>query len=180
MRRTMISLVLALALPLVAEAQRPGARGNGGRGPAEGREMQRQPPLGGVALILGQATVLGLTEDQVTRLRAIQVAHDEKTAPLRARLQAQRSANDSSTRRDLSREELGQRRTEMREVMTMVREQEQTARTEAMALLSGDQREKVEKIEAERRKEMDGRRQRGGRRGGPPPGASGLRALPGL
>jgi uncharacterized protein YqfA (UPF0365 family) len=121
--------------------------------------------------MLEQASALGLTEDQVTRLRAIQVAHDEKTAPLRARMQAQRSANADSTRRDLSREELGQRRAEMREVMAVAREQEQAARTEAMALLSGDQREKVEKLEAERRKEMDGRRKRGGRRGGPPAGA---------
>ena len=169
-RKTMISLVLALMLPLVAEAQRPGARGNGGRGPAEGREIQRRPAAAGVALMLEQATALELTEDQITRLRAIQASHEEKTAPLRARMQAQRSANDDSTRRDLSREELGQRRAEMREVMTTVREQQQSARTEAMALLSADQRETVEKLEAERRKEMEARRKRGGRRGGPPAG----------
>ncbi|MGI8843724.1 MAG: Spy/CpxP family protein refolding chaperone [Gemmatimonadaceae bacterium] len=171
MRKTMISLVLALALPLVAEAQRPGARENEDRGQASEREMQRRMPGGGGARILEQAAALGPTEDQATRLRAIQVAHDEKTAPLRARMQAQRSANADSTRRDLSREELGQRRAEMREVMAVAREQGQAARTEAMALLSGDQREKVEKLEAERRKEMDGRRKRGGRRGGPPAGA---------
>jgi hypothetical protein len=58
----------------------------------------------------------------------------------------------------------------MREAMTMVREQEQAARTEAMALLSDDQRAKVEKLESERRKEMETRRKRGGRRGGPPAG----------
>ena len=133
--------------------------------------MQRQRPVVGVALMLEQATVLELTEDQVTRLRAIQAAHDEKTAPLRARMQAQRSASDDSTRRSLSREERGQRRAEMREAMTMVREQDQAARTEAMALLSGDQRAKVEKLESERRDEMEGRRKRGGRRGGPPAGA---------
>ena len=171
MRKTILSLVLALTLPLAAEAQRPGGQGNRGRGPAEGREMQRRRPAGGVALMLEQATVLGLTEDQVTRLRAIQVAHDEKTAPLRARMQAQRSASNDSTRRNLNREELGQRRAEMREAMTLVREQDQAARTEAMALLSDDQRAKVEKLESERRKGMEARRKRGGRRGGPPAGA---------
>jgi hypothetical protein len=86
-------------------------------------------------------------------------------------MQAQRSASDDSTRRNLSREERGQRRGEMREAMTMVREQEQAARTEAMALLSDDQRAKVEKLEFERRKEMETRRKQSGRRGGPPAGA---------
>ncbi len=170
MRKTMLSLVLALTLPLAALAQRQGGQGSRGRGSAEGREMQRQRPAGGVALMIEQATVLGLTEDQVTRLRAIQAVHDEKMAPLRARMQAQRSASADSARRDLSREERGQRRAEMREAMTMVREQDQAARTEAMALLSGDQRAKVEKLESERRKEMEARRKRGGRRGGPPAG----------
>lgn len=170
-RKMMIALVLALTLPLVAQAQRPEGRGQGGRGPAEGREVQRRPPAGAVALMLEQATALELTEDQITRLRAIQAAYHEKTAPLRARIQAQRPAKDDSTRRELNREALQQRRTEMREVMTMVREHEQSARTEAMALLSGDQRAKVEKLEGERRKEMEARRKRGGRRGGPPAGA---------
>ena len=171
MRKTLLSLVLALTLPLAAEAQRQGRQGNKGRGPAEGREMQRQRPAGGVAFILEQATVLGLTADQVTRLRAIQAAYEEKTAPLRTRMQAQRSASDDSTERNLSREERGQRRAEMREAMTLVREQNQAARTEAMALLSDDQRATVEKLESERRKEMEGRRKQGGRRGGPPAGA---------
>ena len=170
MRKTMLSMVLALALPLAAEAQRPGGQGDGRRGTAEGREMPRRRPAGGVSLIVEQATVLGLTEDQVRRLRAIQAAHDEKTAPLRARMQAQRSASDDSTRRNLSREERGKHRAEMREAMTTVREQEKAARTEAMAILSDDQRAKVEKLESERRKEMETRRNRGGRRGAPPAG----------
>ncbi|HUF31188.1 MAG TPA: hypothetical protein VMM77_11110 [Gemmatimonadaceae bacterium] len=170
-RKMMIVLGLALTIPLVAEAQRPGGRGQDGRARAEGREMLRQPPVGGVALMLEQSKALELTEDQISRLRAIQAAHEEKTAPLRARMQAQRQANDDSTRRDVSREELFQRRSEMREVMTMMREQEQSARIEAMALLSGDQRGKVEKLEAERRKEAESRRKRGDRRGRPPAGA---------
>ena len=164
MRRTMmLALSVALLVPALADAQR-----QEGRRPRDGREMPMRPPAGGVSLMLENASELRLTEDQTTRLKAIQARYEEKTAPLRARADSLRPARDGqgagadSTARHQRRQAAG-------EIMTLLREEGQSARTEAMALLSNDQKQKVEALEEARRKEMESRR---GRRG---PGGEGRR-----
>jgi hypothetical protein len=164
----MMALSLAMMVPAVAMAQRPEARG-----PREGRQMPMRRPAGGVALMLENASALKLSDDQVTRLRSIQARYEERTAPLRARADSLRPDREGAdARRDLDAAELRQRRQAAGEIMTLMREEGQSARTEAMALLSGDQQKKVQEIEEARRKERESRRGRrgpggeGGRRGG--------------
>jgi Spy/CpxP family protein refolding chaperone len=167
-RKMMMALSLVLMLPVVAAAQRPEARG-----PRDGREMPMRPPAQGVALMLEHADKLELTADQSERLKAIQARHEQRTAPLRVRADSIRPDRDGE-RRDLDATALRQRRQAMGEIMTLMREENQTARKEALELLSSDQRKKVEQLEDEQRKAREARRGRGGpgesggRRGGPP------------
>jgi Spy/CpxP family protein refolding chaperone len=165
MRRSMMmALSLALMVPAVGVAQRPD-----GPRMRDGREMPMRPPAGGVALMLEKKADLKLTDDQVTRLEAIQARYAERTAPLRARADSLRP--DRGERQDLDANALRQRRQAGAEIMTLMREEGQTARTEALALLSNDQQQKVQEMEQSRRKEMEARRDRrgdgpGGRRSG--------------
>ena len=163
MRRNMLlALSLVLVLPVVAAAQR-----GEGRGPREERAMPMRPAQG-VALMLEHAAKLDLTADQTERLKGIQARHEERTAPLRARADSIRP--DREERRDVDATALRQRRQAMAEIMTLMREEGQSARAEAFELLSSDQRKKVEALEAEQRKQRDERRERaGGRRGARPP-----------
>jgi Spy/CpxP family protein refolding chaperone len=160
----LLALSLALVLPAMASAQR-----GEGRGPRDERAMPMRPPAQGVALMLEHAARLELTADQSERLKGIQARHEERTAPLRARADSLRPDRDGE-RRDLDATALRQRRQAMAEIMTLMREERQSARAEAFELLSSDQRKKVESLEAEQRKERGERRDRaGGRRGGRPP-----------
>jgi hypothetical protein len=157
------AMSLALVLTALASAQR-----GEGRGPRDERAMPMRPPAQGVALMLEHAARLELTADQSERLKGIQARHEERTAPLRARADSLRPDRDE--RRDLDATALRQRRQAMAEIMTLMREERQSARAEAFELLSSDQRKKVESLEAEQRKERGERRDRaGGRRGGRPP-----------
>lgn len=171
MRRTMMAgLALALVLPLAGQAQQRGERSGMRRPGAEG-QMPRGGPGGGVAFMLEKAEELKLTTDQQTRLRALQAGLDEKVTPLRAQLDSLRPADGAG---NLTREQLQQRRKAAGEIMTVMREHHQGARTEALALLSDEQRNRFEKMETERRREMQSQRRgdrgemggRGGRRGG--------------
>jgi len=175
----MAGLALALALPLAGQAQQRGERGGMRRPGAEG-QMPMRAPGGGVAFMLEKAEELKLTEDQRTRLRTLQAGLDEKVTPLRAQLDSLRPADGAG---NLTREELQQRRKAAGEVMTVMREHHQGARTEALALLSDEQRNRFEKMETERRREMQSQRRgdrgemggRGGRRGGGGGGGGGRR-----
>jgi Spy/CpxP family protein refolding chaperone len=159
----LLALSLVLVLPVVAAAQR-----GEGRGPREERAMPMRPPPQGVALMLEHAAKLDLTADQTERLKGIQTRHEERTTPLRARADSIRPDRDE--RRDLDATALRQRRQAMAEIMTLMREEGQSARAEAFELLSSDQRKKFEALEADQRKQRDERRERaGGRRGGRPP-----------
>jgi len=158
----LLALSLVLMLPVMAAAQR-----GEGRGPREERAMPMRSQ--GVAFMLEHASTLELTADQTERLKGIQARHEERTAPLRARADSIRPDRDGE-RRDLDATALRQRRQAMAEIMTLMREERQSARAEAFELLSSDQRKKVDALEAEQRKQRDERRDRsGGRRGSRPP-----------
>lgn len=176
MRRSMmLALSVALLVPAVTMAQRPEARGPRG----DRREMPMRGGPGGVAFMLENAEELKLTEDQVNRLRAIQTRFDERTAPLRARADSLRPMRENRERESGDTAQLRQRRQAASEVMTQLRSESESARTEALALLSGDQQKKVQELADARRKEMqsrrgrrgpgEGRRGGDGRRGGGPP-----------
>jgi len=135
--RTALALALALtAAPAIAAAQ--------GGPPGGGRGMGGRGMTSPVQMMLDNGERLSLTEDQVTRLTAIQERWTTETAPLRARMDSARAQMQQGGDRQAMMETV-------RPIMTDMRTRNDAARTEAMAVLSETQRTTFEAIEAESR-----------------------------
>ena len=150
-------------------------------------------PLGNTAeFLLSQTGELKLTDAQVTRLAAIARRSADRRRAMRARLDSLRPEFTPGSRPDsATRAQLRQRAEQMRPQMERLREQTQTDRRDAIAVLSADQQAQAwERVATMGRAMRDGpggprgmgmrrdgmRRQFGprgpeGRRYGPPDGA---------
>lgn len=167
----LLSLALAVAPACLRAQYRDGGGGSStGAGPDSARSTWQQVDV--IALVLSHRSDLALADSQVTRLTAIEAAHDSANAPLRARLDSLRGEGGPRGGGDLSdadRAAMHQRFQAMRDAFAGIRDHDQAARKEAYALLTSDQRKKAERLEDDARKSMGGaergRGGRGGRRG---------------
>jgi hypothetical protein len=169
------------------EHGRHGAHAGPGRGHGHGGARMQGARSGGPAeRLLAQRSELGLSNDQVKRLEAIRTKYEARNRPLVEKLRAthgdrarMRSSMRSSMRdsvrgpRDttLSREQREARMKERREqrlaanpelksTMEALHKNRDEASKEAMAVLTSDQRERVEKRMEQRRERMKERMER--------------------
>ena len=147
-----------------------------------GRGQSRPPmiiPSSTAALALDHASELSLAADQRNQLEKIRHEVDSVNAPLRTQLDSLRPSSRPVNSRDMSeeqREEMRNRRTAVATVIGHMRDNANATRERTFAILSTDQRQKVEELEADARKRMEeemnrvgrsddaGERRRGGRR----------------
>ncbi len=136
-------------------------RGEGGPG-AEGR--QRGPGAGvgmGQPAFVPLLRQLELTDDQNEKIRQILQNHREATAKWREENQAMIDAHQAQVRQAIEagdREKARQLQNEFQE--KHVRSREAEVRKQVMAVLTADQRQRLEELEAEQRERMEQRRQR--------------------
>jgi hypothetical protein len=135
-------------------------------------------PSSAAELALDHASELSLAADQRAQLEKIRREVDSANAPLRVQLDSLRPSSRPVNSRDMSeeqREEMRARRTAVAAVIGHMRDNATASRERTFAILSTEQRLKVEQLEADARKRMDdemnrvgrsddaGQRRRGGR-----------------
>ncbi len=170
-----LALTLAAApLPLLAQTTTPAAPAQRGEARAA-RALQRSP----VARLIEQRQRLGLSDEQVARLRTVEQQLQARNAPLveRMRTTLQGAAPQGRTRgtplTEEQRQELRRTRESLRPVREQMRENGRAAREEIRAILTEEQRGRLQEMRREMRREgragregRQGRRARGGHRGG--------------
>jgi hypothetical protein len=156
-------------------------RDGGGGGPTRGRPSFALP-VSVAAIALDHASELSLADGQRSALEAIRRGVDSANAPLRAQFDSLRPTQRPVNSRDMGQEEREQmraRRTAVAAVVGRMRDNAAAARERTFAVLSPEQRVRVEALESEARKrsedemnrvgrsdDAEGMRRRG--RGGPP------------
>jgi Spy/CpxP family protein refolding chaperone len=173
-----------VALPATASAQATDTTQAPG-GPKAADSAGRGPRMGGpAARLLAHRSELQLTDDQVKQLEAIRTKYDQKDTPLRDQLhQAIGAMGDSTHPRpdfqsmspDERRQAMRQMRREHRQYLSQhpevanalkqLRADRDSARKEALAVLTPSQRDQVKQRAAEWRARADsagGGRHRGG------------------
>jgi len=147
-RFTRLALALALlALPASALAQQPG-RGLG-MGPGAGMGPGMGQPHDPVATLLARKAELGLTDDQVKQLQALQKQLQEKNGPLIEKMQAERAAMLQQRQQHWQ---------QMRPIADEIRENNRAAGDRIHQILTPEQQLKLHDLR---------RAQRGGRMGAP-------------
>jgi hypothetical protein len=154
---------------------------DGGGGPARDRAMLAMP-MSAAAIALAHSADLSLVEGQRSSLEAIRRSVDSANAPLRSQLDSLRPSQRPVNSRDMSdeqREQMRARRASVNAVIARMRENAAASRERTFAVLSPEQRVRVEALEAEARKRADEDLNRVGRsddadgamrrRGGQPP-----------
>lgn len=174
-------LILATVMVCSTGTMALGAQGPGRRyqGPMPGGAMGGGPG-GGDALgnpaefLLSQTGELKLTDAQVTRLAAIARRSADRRRALRAQLDSIRPEMRPGERPDsATRARMRQQFDQMRPTMERLREQSQTDRRDAIAVLTADQQ-----AQAWERIARVGRARAGGGRGFGAPGRNGFRERP--
>lgn len=151
---------------LLAAAAAPGALPAQSRMPGAGA-VQRE--TGPVDALLKHRTELRLTDDQVTRLRAIDQRLEEQNRALREQLRANGldAARERGRRtRELSEQERDQLRERMqaaRPVMERIRENNRAARDQVRQVLTPEQQDRLRNLRFQKRQQMHG--ERAGKRG---------------
>lgn len=165
------SLALALTLaaaPLPLLAQTTPAPDAPRREVRDGARMQRAP----LERLVAQRERLGLTAEQVTRLKAVQERLRSRNAPLLEQVRtARRQAvpRQPGTRAPLTEQErdaLRRTREALRPVREQLRENRRGAAEEVRAILTDEQRTRLRELRREGRRGRDGRHARPGHRGG--------------
>jgi hypothetical protein len=134
-------------------------------GPARGRGAFALP-VSAAAIALDHAADLSLADGQRRSLEAIRRGVDSANAPLRAQLDSLRPSQRPVNSRDMSqeqREQMRARRTAVSAVIGRMRENVAVARERTYAVLSPEQRVRVEALEAEAGKRSEDEMNRVGR-----------------
>lgn len=132
MKFTGMILAAALLAPAALVAQQQ-PQGPGPRGP--------RPTA--IAIAIDHKADLGLTEDQVTKLTAIQKALEEKNAPIRQKMQEARGGMDFQTMTPEQRQAM---REKAMPLMQQMRANNDAARTDMEKLLKPDQITKLQHV----------------------------------
>jgi hypothetical protein len=133
------------------------ARGSGGGGSARDRGGLVLP-ASAAAIALDHATELSLAEGQRGALESIRRAVDSANAPLRAQLDSLRPSQRPVNSRDMSEEQRQQmraRRTAVAAVVARMRDNATAARERTLAVLTPEQRVRVEALESEARQRSE-------------------------
>jgi Spy/CpxP family protein refolding chaperone len=144
-------LALALAVAGVAAFSSPAPAQQPGSPPAQARPDSGRRMFDPIGRLLARRSELAITDEQARRLEAIRGKYLEKNRPLLDQLRREHAARDSARRAD----------SKSRESRRALRASMDSARTEVMAILTPEQRTKVEELRKEWRAER-----RGGRHGG--------------
>jgi hypothetical protein len=138
----------------------------GGYSRVGGQARPMLVPTSAAALAVDHATELNLAADQRYQLEQIRRQVDSANAPLRVQLDSLRPTSRPVNSRDMSeeqREEMRNRRTAVAAVIGRMRDNATASRERTFAILSTEQRQKVEQLEADARKRMDDEMKRVGR-----------------
>ncbi|MGH7717848.1 MAG: Spy/CpxP family protein refolding chaperone [Gemmatimonadaceae bacterium] len=167
------AVALMLLVPVIADAQPPGGgmrrpgmgRGGGRMGGEQGsprvfptaEDLAKQNP---VAFLIGKREELKLSDGQVTWLTQIDSALVEKNGPLLHAVDSLRGemrppAGDPRSMSDAEREQFRNRRRAMGDLVDGVRDNNQAAVKEALALLTDEQRKRATKLLDEQREEAE-------------------------
>lgn len=127
--RRILLAAMFLALPVAAHAQNP-------QGPGRGQGRMMMSPA---AMLLEHKAELGLSADQVAKLEKISSALQEKNAPIMEKMRQARQSNAD--------------RSQMQPLMEQMRENNDAARKEVMAILTPEQQKKAQELVAQRRRD---------------------------
>lgn len=160
--RNLWLVLLLLLLPLPLSAQRSGDD-----------DGNRARDRGPVEMLLRQRSELGLSDEQVARLRVVEQRMEEKNAPLiaelvRIRRELHGERQRKEERSDEQRREVRRRMAAARPLMKQIRENNRAAMREVGGILTAPQKARLRELLRERRDrhdDDDDRRRSRGRRG---------------
>ena len=182
--RYIAALALVSAAPLAAQTGRTGAD-SAHHGPGHARAEHHRGERAPFQRLIAARQELQLTDAQVTRLQEIGRRLEERNAPLRAQLTAQRQQYAAQRRAQVERlspearrdtltrlRQQGRRREvpeAMRVPMNQMRENTRAAMQEAQSVLTPQQKDRARQLMEQHRREHGSRRGEGrrGRRGEP-------------
>ncbi len=125
---------LVLAAALLAPAALA-AQGQPGQGPGRGMRMRSA-----AAIAIEHKADLGLSDDIVAKLEAVDKQVQDKNAPIMKQMQDARAGVDFQSMTDEQRQEMRQK---MQPIMQQLRDNNQAARADVEKLLTADQVKKL-------------------------------------
>lgn len=157
--RTATRAATLVASILLAACASGGSPRDGDIGRAQGRGRPALAlPVSAAALALDHASELSLAESQRNTLEAIRHSVDSANAPLRVQLDSLRPTQRPVNSRDMGPEERQQmtaRRTAIAAVVAHMRDNAAATRERTFAVLTPEQRTRVEALETEARKRSE-------------------------
>jgi hypothetical protein len=172
MRRSALGVATMVALTFLGGCASANSQTDGdispvrGGGAASARDRGAVVPTSAAAIALAHASELSLAAAQRDSLAAIQRGVDSANAPLKAQLDSLRPSQRPVNSRDMSQEQRDQvraRRTAVAAVVGRMRDNAAAARGRTYAVLTPEQRTRVEALEADAKQRSDDELNRVGR-----------------